>query len=144
MFSVVVLPQPDGPSSARRSPASTVTETPRTATCPAYALLTSRNSTEATNESRGIRERSGAGRHPVARDSLAALDFSVPPIGPAADLGVHRLEVEPDHPGQPVRTVRHAAGGLRVEPGLTVDRPEEDVLGVQRLRLGRDQVVHQF
>src|SRR3981189_475744 len=45
--SVVVLPQPEGPSRVRCSPAPTVNVTPRTATTPPYRTTRSRTSIDA-------------------------------------------------------------------------------------------------
>src|SRR5687768_12168055 len=123
MLSVVVLPQPEGPSSATRSPEATGRERRRTAAWLPYALLTSRRSTAAT---------------------LAALDLLVPALGPRRDVLVHRHEVELDHPADLFGAVRHAARDVGVQLRLPVDGREEDVLGEERLRLRAHQVVDEL
>src|SRR6185369_2958453 len=79
---VVVLPQPEGPSSDTNSPFSTKSDRRSTARCWPNRLLRSSRTRKLM---------------PTLRPDASALDLAVPALGPLVALGVDRVPVGLDH-----------------------------------------------
>src|SRR5262245_60344681 len=106
--SVVVLPQPDGPSSDTISPCSTPSHSPSTAVCWPKRLVRFSSSRNAT--------------------SALALDLAVPALGPLLALGVDRIPVGRIDQLGALADRRHLELG-HVDVDLGVDRAVAHLLG---------------
>src|SRR3954447_22327122 len=110
ILSVVVLPQPDGPSSEKNSPGSTVSSTPATATTPPGKRLVTRSRRIEAGEAEGgggIRPRAlanaGAGVTCAARARLASLAVAdAPGRAPAFE---HRVDLSGDEKARAVAII---------------------------------------
>src|SRR5262245_26180243 len=131
---VVVLPQPEGPSSEKNSPPRTWNETASTAVTSPKRLVIARTSTPAPVIGRRSARR-GVALHP-------GLDFLLPALAPLARLLAHGTPVEPD------RALQHlGVQGLVYPLGHARLRERRDVvgqLGVAGVVLGGEQLGDDF
>src|SRR6218665_3311128 len=115
---VVVLPQPEGPSSETNSPRSTARSSPAmTVTSPKDLPKPSR--TRCDMDAIGNRVEGGQGGQGCIRAARSALDLAVPAPRPFLTLGVGRIPVERlERPGLPA--IRQAPVLLRRQyhPGV--------------------------